>query len=227
MIHMVPVGEAEERGQRPHGVSCICKFSFPSQAGYRGSAFQARDNDANKLFFEELRNTPKSSALVLIGHFTLPEITWEHHTAGTTQARRFLKNLDDNFMAQVLRDLTWKGALLDIMLVNRVDLVSKAQIGDRLGHSDHEVIEFKISVNRKKSANKSSTLDVRRADFRLLRELGEDGHLTNRDRDKAEVFDIFFASAFNTDDGPRGSQCPELEDHDCKNDQLPVDLEIV
>ncbi|KAJ7397925.1 RNA-directed DNA polymerase from mobile element jockey-like protein [Pitangus sulphuratus] len=23
-------------------------------------------------------------------------------------------------------------------------------------------------------------------------------------------------------DGPRGSQCPELEEHDCKNEQLPV-----
>ncbi|RMC13271.1 hypothetical protein DUI87_10805 [Hirundo rustica rustica] len=45
-----------------------------------------------------------------------------------------------------------------------------------------------------------------------------------RNKDKAEAlaqslrFDI-------TDDRPRGSQCPELEDHDCKNDQLPVDTE--
>ncbi|KAJ7412843.1 hypothetical protein BTVI_45164 [Pitangus sulphuratus] len=31
------------------------------------------------------------------------------------------------------------------------------------------------------------------------------------------------------DNGPRGveSQCHELEDHDCKNNQLPVDPEIV
>ncbi|KAJ7411463.1 hypothetical protein BTVI_50153 [Pitangus sulphuratus] len=55
----------------------------------------------------------------------------------------------------------------------------------------------------------------------------EDGHLTNRERDKAEVFNAFFACVFNTDDGPRGSQCPELEDHDCENDQLPVNPEIV
>lgn len=37
-----------------------------------------------------------------------------------------------------------------------------------------------------------------------------DGHLTNRDMDKAEVLNTFFASIFNTDDRPRGSQCPEL-----------------
>ncbi|KAJ7425489.1 hypothetical protein BTVI_02751 [Pitangus sulphuratus] len=50
-----------------------------------------------------------------------------------------------------------------------------------------------------------------------------DGHLTNRDRGKAEVFNAFFSFVFPTYDGPRGSQCPELEDHDCKNDQLTVD----
>ncbi|XP_027506626.1 uncharacterized protein LOC113950718 [Corapipo altera] len=34
-------------------------------------------------------------------------------------------------------------------------------------------------------------------------------------------------SAQDNDDGSRRSQCPELEDHDCKNDQFPVDTEIV
>ncbi|KAJ7409144.1 hypothetical protein WISP_116389 [Willisornis vidua] len=53
----------------------------------------------------------------------------------------------------------------------------------------------------------------------------EDGQLTNRDRDKAEAFNPFFASVFNMNE--RGSQCPEPEDHDCKNDQLPVTPEIV
>ncbi|RMC04164.1 hypothetical protein DUI87_18983 [Hirundo rustica rustica] len=55
----------------------------------------------------------------------------------------------------------------------------------------------------------------------------EDGHLTNRDMDKAETFNAFFASVFNTDDGPRGFQCPELEDYDCENDQLPVNPKLV
>lgn len=34
----------------------------------------------------------------------------------------------------------------------------------------------------------------------------------------AEMFNAFFASVFSTDDGPRGSQCLELEDQDCEND---------
>ncbi|KAJ7395427.1 Serine/threonine-protein kinase DCLK1 [Pitangus sulphuratus] len=47
----------------------------------------------------------------------------------------------------------------------------QSEIGGCLGHSEHKVIEFKISVDRRKNASKSSALDMRRADFRLLREL--------------------------------------------------------
>ncbi|KAJ7395326.1 hypothetical protein BTVI_155997 [Pitangus sulphuratus] len=36
------------------------------------------------------------------------------------------------------------------------------------------------------------------------------------------VFNAFFASVFNMDDRPGGSQCRELEDHDCENDQQPA-----
>lgn len=44
------------------------------------------------------------------------------------------------------------------------------EIGGCLGHSDHEAIEFKISGDRRKNASKTSTLDMGRAAFRLLRE---------------------------------------------------------
>ena len=32
--------------------------------------------------------------------------------------------------------------------------------------------------------------------------LNEDGHLTNGDTEKPEMFNVFFTSVFNTDDGP-------------------------
>ncbi|KAJ7426136.1 hypothetical protein WISP_18558 [Willisornis vidua] len=49
--------------------------------------------------------------------------------------------------------------------LQRVDLVTEAET------SSHEAIEFKIPVDRRKSASKTSTLYMRRTDFRLLREL--------------------------------------------------------
>ncbi|TRZ18635.1 hypothetical protein HGM15179_008456, partial [Zosterops borbonicus] len=101
--------------------------------------------------------------IVLMGDFTLPEINWEHDIAGTTLARRFLKVLEDNFMEQVLREVTQNDALLDLLLVNRVDLMS--------GDWQPSWQEFKISVDRRKNDSRTSALDMRRADFRLFREL--------------------------------------------------------
>ncbi|GAB0203202.1 hypothetical protein GRJ2_002785800 [Grus japonensis] len=316
----------------------------------------SQDDATDELFFKELREASRSTALVLMGDFNLPDINWEHHTADTSRSRSFLKHLDDNFLVQLLKEPTRKGALLDLLLVNREGLVGEVAIGGRLGHSDHEVVEFKIFGDRRKTATKTSTLDMGRADFRLLRELvsqvpwetalegigvhqcwslfkghllraqeqvipkcrkssrqgrrpawlnrdlllelrrkkkvyacwkqgqamredyrdaarlcgeriraakaqlelklastvgdnkkgffkyvnnkrrtrenigsllNENGHLTNRDIDKAETFNAFFASVFNTDDGLWDPRCPELEDRDCGNDKLPADPELV
>lgn len=64
---------------------------------------------------------------------------------------RFLKRLDDNFLVQLLRELTRKSALLDLLLVNGEGLVGEVVARDgHLGRSDHEVVEFKIFGNRKK-----------------------------------------------------------------------------
>ncbi|GAB0207049.1 ubiquitin-associated protein 1 [Grus japonensis] len=120
---------------------------------------------------KELREASKSTALVLMGDFNLPDVNWEHHTADTSRSRSFLKHLDDNFLVQLLKEPTRKGALLDLLLVNREGLVGEVAIGGCLGHSDHEVVEFKIFGDRRKTATKTSTLDMGRADFRLLREL--------------------------------------------------------
>lgn len=40
------------------------------------------DDDDDELFFEELRDNSKSTALFLTRDFNFPEINWEYHTAG-------------------------------------------------------------------------------------------------------------------------------------------------
>lgn len=49
--------------------------------------------------------------------------------------------------------------------------MSEMVVGSHLGHNYYKVSKFKSFVDRKKSASKSSTLDMRRTDFRLTREL--------------------------------------------------------
>ena len=44
---------------------------------------------------------------------------------------------------------------------------------------------------------------------------------------KAEMFNAFFASVFNADDGLWGPGCSELEDHEGGDDKLPTDPERV
>ena len=56
----------------------------------------------------------------------------------------------------------------------------------------------------------------------------EDGHLTNRDEEKAEAFNVFFASVFSNTDRSWAAQSPESEGQECGNSDFPfVDTEIV
>ena len=64
-----------------------------------------------------------------------------------------------------------KGGVLDLLFVNREGLLGEVVIGGWLGHSDQEVVKLQIIGDRRKIASKTSTLDMGKADFRLLKEL--------------------------------------------------------
>lgn len=119
-------------------------------------------------FLKELRDTSRSAALVLMDDFNLPGINWEYHAAAMNRSRRFLKHIDDNFLLQLLRELTRKGAHLDLLLVYKNGLLNEAVAGGCLGHRDHKVVKFKIFDW--KTATKTSILDMGSAGFWLFRE---------------------------------------------------------
>jgi len=79
--------------------------------------------------------------------------------ADTNRSRRFLKNLDDNFLVQIQKEFMRKGALLDLLLVNREGSVGEVMIG---AHFGHEVVKFTNFSDRRKIATKILTLDMRR-----------------------------------------------------------------
>lgn len=58
-----------------------------------------------------------------------------------------LKQLRDKILVQVLKELTRKPAILDLLFVNREGLVDDVVIGGHLGYSDHEVVKLKIFGN--------------------------------------------------------------------------------
>jgi len=61
--------------------------------------------------------------------------------------------------------------MLDLVLTNKEGLVGKVKVKGSLGCSDHEMVEFKILRAARKACSKLATLDFRRADFGLLRDL--------------------------------------------------------
>lgn len=50
--------------------------------------------------------------------------------------------MEDNFLTQMLRELTRGSAQLDLMFMIRKGLVGDVVVRDQLGHSDQEIIVF-------------------------------------------------------------------------------------
>ena len=71
----------------------------------------------------------------------------------------------------ILQQPTRKGATLDLILTNEEGLVGNVKLKGSLGCSDHKMVELKILRASKRACGKLATLDFRRADFDLFREL--------------------------------------------------------
>jgi len=63
------------------------------------------------------------------------------------------------------------GALLDLLFTNRKELVGDVKVGDCLGQSDHETVEFSILGGVRRVTSKTTILNFQRAYFDLLRTL--------------------------------------------------------
>ncbi|RMC14040.1 hypothetical protein DUI87_09127 [Hirundo rustica rustica] len=121
-------------------------------------------------------------------------------------------------------------------------ILFKVFINELNDGAEHSLIKFaddtnlgrgisQKNLNKEKNLNKHQILNwcqyVSGNEHIMEKNNDEDGHLTNRDRDKAEVFNAFFASVSNTDDGPREFQWHELEDQGYGNGLLVVNPKIV
>ncbi|CAM4545620.1 unnamed protein product [Lepidochelys olivacea] len=127
--------------------------------------------EVDEAFFRQLAEVTRSQALVFMGDFSHPDICWESNTALHRQSRKFLENVGDNFLLQVLEEPTRGRALLDLLLTNREELIGEAKVDGNLGGSNHEMVEFRILTQGRKESSRIQTLDFRKADFDSLREL--------------------------------------------------------
>jgi len=72
---------------------------------------------------------------------------------------------------QVVEEATRKGALLDLVLKNKEGLVEDVKSGGSLGCSDHEMVNFRFLRGGSRALSRIKTLDFRRANFGLFKEL--------------------------------------------------------
>ncbi|GAB0205044.1 mitochondrial enolase superfamily member 1 [Grus japonensis] len=106
-----------------------------------------------------------------MGDFNHPNICWKDNSKGHKRSRRFLECVDGNFLLQVIEEPMRRSAMLDLILTNKEGLVGNVKLKDSLGCSDHEMVEFKILRAARTAHSKLTSLDFRRADFGLFRDL--------------------------------------------------------
>jgi len=104
----------------------------------------------------------------------------------------------------------------DVRVCREKICVAKAQLELKLAMSVGDIKKAFRYVNRK-----------RRTKENIGPLLDGEGLLTDNEIGKAETFNAFFTSVFNTNDGLRDPGYPELEDHDGGNDKLPTNPEHV
>jgi len=130
-----------------------------------------QDEQVDEALYRQIGETSCSKALVLMGDFKHPNKCWRDNAAGHRQARRFLECVEDNFLLEVIEETTSRSVMLDLVLADKEGLVGNVKVKGSLGCSDHKMVEFKILRAERRVRSKLATLDFRRADFGLLRDL--------------------------------------------------------
>lgn len=85
--------------------------------------------------------------------------------------RRFLESVNDNFLMHLIRKLSSKGTLLDLLLTNKEESDRDAKIKGSLSYSNHQTVEFKILREVRKTECMITTQDFRRAEVSLFRDI--------------------------------------------------------
>ncbi|GAB0178660.1 hypothetical protein GRJ2_000331300 [Grus japonensis] len=157
----------------PRAYGSGLKGGLGQGTSYSGVCYRPPDQGdrADEALYRQIGAASRSQALVLTGDFNNPDICWRDNAAEHKQSRKFLECVDGNFLLQVIEEPTKRGAMLDLVLTNKEGLVGDVKLKGSLGCSDHKMVEFRILRAARRAHSKLTTLDFRRADFGLFRDL--------------------------------------------------------
>jgi len=116
-------------------------------------------------FYRQVIAASQLQALVIVRDFDYPDICWKVCSASHPQSSRFLQCVDDNFLMQMVGEPTRRGALLDLILAAKQDLVEAVKVVGSFGYSDCEVMQLRISCGRKRIPSRITALDFKTVNF--------------------------------------------------------------
>uniref|UniRef100_K7F1V5 Endonuclease/exonuclease/phosphatase domain-containing protein n=1 Tax=Pelodiscus sinensis TaxID=13735 RepID=K7F1V5_PELSI len=109
--------------------------------------------DVDRDLFNVFNEVNTYGNCVIMGDFSFPDIAWRTSASNNDRAQIFLDVIADEFLHQVVAEPTRGDAILDLVLVRSEDFIEEMVVGDNLGSSNHEPIQFKLNgrINKKKS----------------------------------------------------------------------------
>lgn len=106
---------------------------------------------------------------VITGDFNHETIDWELMEANA-EGQSFLDNVEDMFLTQHVKEATRLSNILDLVLSTNPDQVRKVAVTEKLGNSDHNIVEFEIATKERPVCWKTKYRDYRKADYEKIRE---------------------------------------------------------
>lgn len=108
-------------------VVCVC-YKPPGQ-------------EEREVYFRYLEGVSDSQDLILMGDLTHPVTFWSGGTAGHKQSRMLLVYVADNFLTQVIKELTKGGTPEGLQSHSQGSVCSRCESWGSLACRDHKVVE--------------------------------------------------------------------------------------
>ena len=125
----------------------------------------------DEAFLLQLQEALRLQALILLGDLNHPNIWWKSSTASCRRSRRLLGCVEDNILSQVRESPTRGDAILDLTVTNAGELIHDVKIGGSLGCRDHALVDFIVLRDMGQTKSKVRTLNFKKYNFQLFKEL--------------------------------------------------------
>jgi len=126
-----------------------------------------KDNDA---LLCDLINEIRGKPLLLMGDFNFPDIDWESHRGSTAASNKFIDCVDDAFLSQHVNQGTRNNSILDLVFSSEPDMIDSVSVLGSLADSDHNILEWTVSLCPTATLFNRPFLDYSKADYPAIRQ---------------------------------------------------------